>query len=101
MSVWAIKNSYGRVLLDFKCASPLDVAQKVVAVPYDPFRLRVSSSYREVFERAVSQVLQREGWRIVRISGRKADVGASPTTISSQYCPGSTSLVVASHNCGF
>ena len=34
---------------------------------YDAFRLQVSSSYRETFDRAVTQVLQRQGWQIVRI----------------------------------
>ncbi len=31
------------------------------------FRLHVSSSYRETFDRAVTQVLDRQGWQIVRV----------------------------------
>jgi len=82
MASWAIKDSNGQVLFDFACDSPLDVGRKVVSAPYDPFRLRVSSSYREVFDRAVNQVLHREGWRIVRVGRRKtagrAGASASP-----------------------
>jgi hypothetical protein len=85
MTAWAIKDSNGRVLFDFMCASPVDVGRKVVPVPYDPFRLRVSSSYREVFDRAVNQVLDRKGWRIVRIGRPKAAmrVGSGSATGSS------------------
>ena len=82
MTVWAIKDSNGQVLLDFMCASPLDVERKVVPVRYDPFCLRVSSSYREVFDRAVNQVLDRDGWRIVRIGRRKAAMRVGPTRAS-------------------
>ena len=32
---------------------------------YDPFRLEVSPSYRELFDRDVKNVLEREDWRIV------------------------------------
>jgi len=37
----------------------------LVPAHYDAFRLHVSSSYRELFDRAVTQVLKREGWEIV------------------------------------
>jgi hypothetical protein len=50
----------------------------VVPAHYDAFRLQVSSSYRELFERAVTQVLEREGWQIVRIGRRKTGVGTGP-----------------------
>jgi hypothetical protein len=55
----------GRGTVNFVCASRLEVGRKVVPVHYDAFRLHVSSSYRELFDRAVSQVLEREGWEIV------------------------------------
>jgi hypothetical protein len=92
MTVWAIKDSNGRVLSDFMCASAIDVGRKVVLVPYDPFRLRVSSSYREVFDRAVNQVLDREGWRIVRIGQCKAAmrVGANGGSVGRGSATGSS-----------
>jgi hypothetical protein len=51
----------------FTAASRIEVARKVVPIRYDAFRLRVSSSYRELFDRALSQVLERERWEIVRV----------------------------------
>ena len=77
MTAWAIEDSNGRVLLDFMGASRLDVGRKVVPVRYDAFRLQVSPSYRETFDRAVNRVLEREAWRIVRIGRRKAAAGAN------------------------
>jgi hypothetical protein len=35
---------------------------------YDAFRLHVSASYRELFDSALQQVLQRNGWEIVQLS---------------------------------
>jgi hypothetical protein len=43
------------------------VGRKLVPQRIDAFRLQVSSSYREMFERTLSRVLQRKGWEIVRI----------------------------------
>ena len=37
---------------------------------YDAFRLQVAPSYRAMFDRAVAQVLEREGWQIVRVTRR-------------------------------
>ena len=73
MATWAIKDRDGHVLLDFMRASRLDVGRKVAPAHFDAFRLQVSSSYRQVFNRAVNQILEREGWQIVRVSQRKAD----------------------------
>ena len=56
----------GEVLENFPSASRLEVGRKVVSTRYDAFRLQVSSSYREVFNRALSRVLEREHWEIVR-----------------------------------
>ena len=66
-AAWTVKDSNGRLLPDFVCGSPMDVGRKVVPAPYDAFRLQVSSSYRQLFDRAVRQVLDRQGWQIVRV----------------------------------
>jgi hypothetical protein len=64
--VWPVKNGNGEVLSHFTSASPLEVGRKLVPAHYDAFRLQVSSSYRELFERAVKQILKDQDWRIVR-----------------------------------
>ena len=64
---WTIKDGKGELLENFAGASRLEVGRKVVPARYDAFRLQVSSSYREVFNRALSQVLERECWEIVRV----------------------------------
>lgn len=67
MTCWTVRDSNGQLLADFTCGSRLDVGRKVVPAHYDAFRLRVSQSYRELFDRALSQILARKGWEIVRI----------------------------------
>jgi hypothetical protein len=69
-TAWSVRDSKGQVLLDFVAASWLDVARKVVPSRYDAFRLQVSSSYREMFNRDVKAVLEREAWQIVPIRRR-------------------------------
>ena len=66
-AIWAVRNSNGDLLESLTGNSPLEVGRKVVPNRYDAFRLHVSSSYREMFNRAVAQVLQRERWEIVRV----------------------------------
>jgi hypothetical protein len=66
-AIWAVKDGNGDLLESLAGASPLEVGRKIVPGRYDPFRLHVSSSYREIFDRAVSQVLEREHWQIVRV----------------------------------
>ena len=66
-AMWAVKDRNGELLENLSGASPLEVGCKVVPSRYDAFRLRVSSSYRELFDRAVAQVLLRENWEIVRV----------------------------------
>ena len=66
-AAWTVKDSNGQLLANFVCGSPLEVGRKVVRARYDAFRLQVSPSYREGFERAVTQVLKRQGWQIVRM----------------------------------
>jgi hypothetical protein len=39
----------------------------LVPTRYDAFRLRVSPSYRELFNRAVSRILDQRHWQIVRV----------------------------------
>jgi hypothetical protein len=66
-AVWTVKDSNGDLLEAFEGDSRLEVGRKVVPSRFDAFRLHVSSSYREIFDRAVAQVLQRERWEIVRV----------------------------------
>jgi hypothetical protein len=65
-ALWTVRDSNGQLLPQFTCTSRLDVARRVLPGRYDPFRLHVSPSYREIFDRAVTQALQRQGWEIVR-----------------------------------
>ena len=65
--MWAVKDKSGKVLDRYVGPSRLDVGRKVVPDRYDAFRLEVSSSYRENFERAVAQVVEREHWEIVPV----------------------------------
>jgi hypothetical protein len=69
---WTVKDSSGQLLSDFVCSSPTEVGRKVVPTHYDAFRLEVSPSYRELFDRAVAQALQQHGWKIVRTKGAKS-----------------------------
>ena len=74
---WTVRDRNGELLAHFTCTSPLEVARKVVPGHYDAFRLHVSSSYRELFDRALQQVLRREDWQIVRMRVRARP--AAPT----------------------
>ena len=70
---WTVKDGNGGLRPEFTGASALEVGRRILPVRYDAFRLQVSSSYREHFNRAVSQMLEREGWKIVRVrSPRRA-----------------------------
>jgi hypothetical protein len=71
-AAWTVKNSNGHLLAEFAGQSPLEVGRRIVSNRYDAFRLHVSSSYREVFERDVRKVLAREGWEIVKTRARAA-----------------------------
>ena len=70
-AVWTVKDSNGQLLLQFVSSSPLEVGRKVVPGRYDAFRLHVPWSYRELFERTLHQVLEREAWQIVRVKGHR------------------------------
>jgi hypothetical protein len=67
VTIWAIRSNSGLILSEFAAGSPQDVGRKLLPAHYDEFRLQVSSSYRELFDRAVQSVLDREGWKIVRV----------------------------------
>jgi len=60
----------GRLLSQFEGSSRLEVARKLVPAYYDAFRLLVSPSYREQFDRTLNLILQRQGWRIVQTRTR-------------------------------
>ena len=82
-AAWTVRDGNGQLLADFVGASPLEVGRRIVPTRYDTFRLHVSSSYRAMFDRAVSQVLAREGWQIVRV---KAAARASrPSAVVSAH----------------
>ena len=66
-AAWTVRDGSGELLADFVGASPLEVGRRIVPARYDAFRLHVSSSYRAMFDRAVAQVLERQGWQIVRV----------------------------------
>lgn len=66
-ALWGVKNRVGEILQDFTAASRIEVGLKVVSTRYDAFRLQVSSSYRQLFNRALSQILDKKHWRIVRV----------------------------------
>jgi hypothetical protein len=66
-AAWTIRDSNGQLLSHLVAGSPLEVGRRIVPTPYDAFRLQVSSSYRQLFDRALRQVLDRQGWQIVRL----------------------------------
>jgi len=67
---WTVKDSKGELLPHFSAGSPRDVGRKIVQPRYDAFRLEVSPSYRELFDRDLKAVLAREDWRIVPLRRR-------------------------------
>ena len=67
---WTVKDRKGEKLPRFIGRSPREVARKIVGARYDAFRLEVSASYRELFDRDLKSVLEREAWRIVPLKRR-------------------------------
>ena len=67
---WTVKDSKGELLPRFIAGSPREVGRKVVRNRYDAFRLEVSPSYRELFDRDLKSVLAREEWQIVPVKRR-------------------------------
>jgi len=70
-AAWTVKDREGRLLPDFVARSRLEVGRKLVGNRYDAFRLLVSSSYREVFDRDLKDILDRKDWEIVRFLPRR------------------------------
>ena len=66
---WTVRDSNGRLLAEFTGVSALEVGRRIVPTRYDAFRLHVSSSYRAMFDRAVTLVLERQGWQSEGASG--------------------------------
>jgi hypothetical protein len=66
-AAWTIEDSNGELLDTCACSSRIEVGLKIVPTRFDAFRLHVSASYREVFDRTLSQVLERKGWHIVQV----------------------------------
>jgi hypothetical protein len=62
---WTVMDRNGELLPGFIAGSPREVGRKVVRNRYDAFRLEVAPSYRELFDRDLQNVLEREDWRIV------------------------------------
>jgi hypothetical protein len=67
---WTIRDGNGDLLGHFMAGSRQDVARKVARNRYDPFRLQVSSSYRELFDHDVKSVLKLQNWEIVPLQRR-------------------------------
>ena len=72
--MWVVKDGRGQILSNFGSQSRLELALKLLGEPCDVFRFQVSSSYRELFERTLTKVLERENWRIVRVRLRQRAV---------------------------
>jgi hypothetical protein len=72
-AAWAIEDSKGQLLPDFIAGSRREVGRKIVPARYDAFRLQVSSSYREAFDRDLEKVLEQRAWRIVPVRQRAGD----------------------------
>jgi hypothetical protein len=70
VQAWTVIDRKGELLPRFIAGSPREVGRKVVWNRYDAFRLEVSPSYRELFDRDLRSVLAREDWRIVPIKRR-------------------------------
>ncbi len=71
-AAWTVKDSKGQVLPHFRAPTRMEVARKVVRTRYDAFRLQVSSSYRQMFDRDLDNTLKREQWEIVPLRSRRA-----------------------------
>ncbi len=80
-AAWTVRDGNGRLLADSPSPPPLGVGRRIAPGRYDPFRLHVSSSYRQMFDRAVAQVLERQGWQIVRVKA-SATAARAASTIS-------------------
>jgi len=69
---WTVKDSKGQLLTHFVAGSRREVGHKLLGTRYDAFRLQVSSSYREVLDRDLKNILERANWQIVPLSRRRS-----------------------------
>jgi len=74
---WTVRDNTGQLLARFVAGSRFEVGRKLLGNRYDAFRLQVSSSYREVFDRELRNVLERYGWQIVRFLPSRRTRGPS------------------------
>jgi hypothetical protein len=66
-ATWTVRENDGQLLSHLVGGSRREVGRKIVPSPVDAFRIEVSASYREMFDRTLRQILQRNGWQIVRL----------------------------------
>jgi hypothetical protein len=71
-AAWTVRNSEGQLIPGLMAGSRRDVGRKIVPTRYDAFRLQVSSSYREAFDRDLEKVLAQKAWRIVPVRKGRA-----------------------------
>jgi len=74
MTTWAVKDDNGEILPDLRGSSRIEVGCRILPARYDVFRLHVSTSYRELFDRALQHVLEQNRWQMVEIKRRKLSV---------------------------
>jgi len=77
-AAWTVKDRDGRLVGDLVAASRLEIARRILPQRYDAFRLQVSSSYRELFERALRQALETRGWQMVPARAGRRLPGTAP-----------------------
>ena len=65
--IWTVKDSTGHVVPNVTGTSRIDLERRLVPTCYDAFRLHVSPSYREIFDRELATVLSDKRWRVIRI----------------------------------
>jgi len=74
---WTVRDNSGQLLPRFIAGSRFEVGRKLLGNRYDAFRLQVSSSYGEIFDRELRNVLEREDWQIVPLASQRRTRGAS------------------------
>ena len=70
-AAWTVRDREGKPLPHLLARSRLEVGRKIVPTRYDAFRLQVSASYREAFERELKNFLERANWRIVPLKRQR------------------------------
>src|SRR5262245_34180240 len=73
---WTVKDCAGHVVPDFTGPSRFDVGRRLVSTPYDAFRLQVSHSYLQMFDRELAKVLSDKCWQIIRIRAKTSRTNA-------------------------